>query len=109
MGISVQFRCKKCGYTGDLRVGGGLNVKSYLMPALDDKTNEIVSLDINSIHANDPNFIPYTDLRLNRKPFFRTMPANMGTAGHYLPADYNFCPKCKKYKGSFIEYGPLWD
>lgn len=108
MGITVTLKCKNCGYSSDLPMGWGRSGGRILLPALDKKANEVLAVDANGA-MDSSNIVLYTDLTLNSKPFFRQMPGDIEWAGYRLPKEFNFCPKCKKYKLSFRDTGPLWD
>lgn len=109
MGITVTCRCRNCGYSAEVRMGWGLSGGRNLLPALNNTLNEVMAVDFNGILPDNSDIIPYTDLTLNKKPFFRNMPKDIEWGDYCLPMEYNFCPKCKKYKLSFQDTGPLWD
>jgi len=90
-------------------MGCGLSDKRNLLPALDKIVNEVVAIDANVILPDNSNVILYTELTLNKKPFFRKMPKDIEWGGYFLPTEFNFCPKCKKYSLSFHDSGPFWD
>ncbi len=106
MGLVVKYTCGCCNYSTSLMVGCGLRtLKENWMPALNIHTKEVVSVNTNNPSHEEKDFILYSDLTLNKKPFFRLTPADISWGSDRLPTKYNYCPKCCRYEMSCKEDG----
>jgi hypothetical protein len=78
VGVIVKSTCGRCNYSTRLMIECGLtSLKQNWMPALNIIRKEIISINTNDSGSDEGNLIFRSDLTLNKKPFFRLIPAQI--------------------------------
>jgi hypothetical protein len=109
MGMGVLYKCTKCKYSKSLFIGWGLACKGNLVPALVKSEKEVFGVDVDEPIIDKENIILYSNLALNKKPFYKFFLGYLEWGPIMLPRKYNLCPKCGKHTLSCKDSGMLWD